>query len=129
MKFTGYEAHGISAFVQNSPLLSWVYSLLNTQSFSNALGVAEISIAAGLIVGIVIPRIGFIASLAATGMFATTLSFMLTTPGTFEPSLGFPALSVVPGQFLVKDAVLFAASVWLLGKSLKTIIDSCESHL
>ena len=37
-------------------------------------------------------------------MFLTTLSFLLTTPGVWEASVGgFPALSVVPGQFLIKE--------------------------
>jgi uncharacterized membrane protein YkgB len=56
----------------------------------------------------------------AIGLFATTLSFLFSTPG-WEPSLGFPALSAMPGQFLLKDIVLFGASVWSLGESLKAI--------
>jgi uncharacterized membrane protein YkgB len=44
------------------------------------------------------------------------LSFLLTTPGVWEASAGgFPALSVVPGQFLAKDFVLFGGAVWLSG--------------
>jgi hypothetical protein len=31
---------------------------------------------------------------------------------------GFPALSVVPGQFLLKDVVLLGAAVWSLGEAL-----------
>jgi uncharacterized membrane protein YkgB len=50
--------------------------------------------------------------------FAVTLSFLFSAPG-WEASLGgFPALSVVPGQFLLKDVVLLAASVSLLGRAL-----------
>jgi hypothetical protein len=33
----------------------------------------------------------------AMGLFATTLSFLISTPG-WEPTLGFPALSAMPGQ-------------------------------
>jgi len=45
------------------------------------------------------------------------LSFLLATPG-WEASLGgFPALSVLPGQFLLKEAVLPAVSFSLLGKA------------
>jgi reactive chlorine resistance protein C len=52
-------------------------------------------------------------------MFTTTLSFILSTPG-WEPSLGgFPALSAMPGQFLLKDIVLFGAAVWSLGDALQ----------
>jgi hypothetical protein len=42
MKFTAYEAAGISGFVANSPLLSWVYSLFSVQGFSAVLGATEI---------------------------------------------------------------------------------------
>src|SRR5262249_4102245 len=47
-----------------------------------------------------------IGSAAAVVMFFTTLSFLFSTPG-WELSLGgFPALSALPGQFLLKDVVL-----------------------
>jgi len=81
MKFTAYEAHGISGFVQNSPLLSWTYNFLSLQAFSNGLGVVELAIATGLLLGAINPHIGIAAAIAATGMFATTLSFMLTDTG------------------------------------------------
>ncbi len=48
----------------------------------------------------------------ATGMFLTTLSFLVTTPG-WEPSLGgFPALSAMPGQFLLKDVFLLGVALF-----------------
>lgn len=122
MKFTSYEAHGISGFVENSPLLSWLYKVLTVQQLSNALGVVELAIAVGLMLGLAFPRIAIASALAAFGMFATTLSFMVTTPGTFEQSLGFPALSVVPGQFLVKDAASLGLSLLLLGEGLKQYV-------
>jgi uncharacterized membrane protein YkgB len=51
-------------------------------------------------------------------MFLTTLSFLVTTPGVWEPSLGgFPALSAVPGQFLVKDLALLGMALWSLGEA------------
>jgi hypothetical protein len=50
-------------------------------------------------------------------LFLGTLSFLFTTPGVTAAS-GFPVLSVVPGQFLLKDLVLISASVWTLGDSL-----------
>ena len=66
--------------------------------------------------GTLATRVG---SALAVGMFATTLSFLATTPGVWEPSLGgFPALSAVPGQFLLKDVVLLGAALWTLGEAL-----------
>jgi uncharacterized membrane protein YkgB len=53
----------------------------------------------------------------AVGMFLTTLSFLFTTPG-WEPTLGgFPALSAMPGQFLLKDVVLLGAALWSTGEA------------
>ncbi|MEL6396463.1 MAG: DUF417 family protein [Planctomycetota bacterium] len=120
MKFTAYEAEGISGLVQNSPLMSWMYDIVSVRGFAAGLGVTELVIAAMIAIGPWFRRIGAVGALLAAGMFATTLSFMLSTPGVFEPSLGgFPALSIAPGQFLLKDAVLLGASIWLLGNSLK----------
>jgi uncharacterized membrane protein YkgB len=46
---------------------------------------------------------------------------MLSTPGVIEPSLGFPAISVAPGQFLLKDIGLLAASILVAGHSLMAL--------
>ena len=45
MKFTAYEAEGISPFVAHSPLMSWVYGLMSVRGFSAVLGVVEVAIA------------------------------------------------------------------------------------
>ena len=117
MKFTAYEANAIQPFVTNSPLMSWLYQIFSVQAVSNWLGVLEIAIAVMIALRPVSAAMGALGSALAVGMFLTTLSFLLSTPG-WEPSLGFPALSVVPGQFLVKDVVLLGAAVWSLGEAL-----------
>lgn len=120
MKFTAYEAEGISGLVANSPLMGWVYEVVNMRQFSVVLGIVELAIAGLIALGSYRATLGVVGSLAAVGMFATTLSFMFTTPGVVEASAGgFPAISAMPGQFLVKDAVLLAVSVWLLASSLQ----------
>src|SRR5262245_40294715 len=45
MKFTAYEAEGISRYVANSPLMSWVYGFMSHRGFSAVLGVVEVAIA------------------------------------------------------------------------------------
>jgi reactive chlorine resistance protein C len=118
MKFTAYEAAGIEPLVANSPLMSWVYSIFSVRAFSAVLGVVEIAIAAMIALRAVSPKVCAIGSALAVGMFFTTLTFILSTPG-WEASLGgFPALSVVPGQFILKDIVLLGAAVWSLGEAL-----------
>lgn len=122
MKFTAYEAGGIASFVKPSPVLGWVYALFSVQTFSNLLGALEISIGAMILAYFVDPRFSAMGGLLAAGLFLTTLSFMLTTPGIAEPTAGgFPAISVAPGQFLLKDLGLLAASVFVLGRSLVEI--------
>jgi len=119
MKFTAYAAEGIQPLVANSPLMSWVYSIWSIQGFSHLLGATEIAVALMIALRPVSARIAALGSGLAVMMFLTTLSFLFSTPG-WEPSLGgFPALSVVPGQFLLKDLVLLGAAVWSLGDSLR----------
>lgn len=110
MKFTTYEAEGIRPFVENSPLMGWLYRIFSVGQFSAILGVVEITVGVLIAARPVWPRLSAYGSLAAAAMFVGTLSFIVTTPG-WEPSLGFPALSI-PGQFLLKDAVLLGASLW-----------------
>ena len=127
MKVTAYEAAEISGFVANSPLMRWAYSLFSIQGFSALLGVTEIVIALLISVQPFSGRAALVGSASAVGMFLTTLSFLLTTPGVWEASAGgFPALSVVPGQFLIKDVVLLGASLWMFGEDWRVQTASCS---
>lgn len=119
MKFTAYEAEGIRAFVANSPLMSWAYEVMSVRGFSAMLGVVEVAIAILVAARPVSPRASALGGALAVGMFLTTLSFLVTTPGVWEPSAGgFPALSALPGQFLIKDLALLGVSLWIAGESL-----------
>jgi reactive chlorine resistance protein C len=104
--------------VANSPLMSWVYAIFSERVFSALLGVVEISVALLIALRPLSAKVAAVGSGLAAVMFLTTLTFLLSTPG-WEASLGgFPALSVVPGQFIIKDIVLLAAAVWSLGETL-----------
>ena len=118
MKFTEYEAEGIRPFVANSPLMSWVYGLMSVRGFSAVLGVVEVAIALLIAARPFSPRASALGSALAVGMFLTTLSFLITTPGVWESSVGgFPALSALPGQFLIKDLALLGIALWSLGEA------------
>jgi reactive chlorine resistance protein C len=118
MKFTAYEAEGIHSFVAFSPLLSWVYGLTSVRGFSGVLGVVEVAIALLIAARPFSPHASALGSALAVGMFLTTLSFLVSTPGVWEASLGgFPALSALPGQFLIKDLALLGISLWSLGEA------------
>lgn len=117
LKFAAYEAAAIEGLVANSPLLSWTYRIAGVPTVTAVIGVVEIVLGVLIAVRPVAPRVSALGSLGAVLMFLTTLSFMLTTPGVWQPDLGFPFLSGA-GQFLVKDLVLLGAAVWTAGESL-----------
>ena len=119
LKFTAYEAEGVQGFVANSPLMSWMYSVMSVRTASMFIGIAEII--AGLMIATrsFAPKISAIGSIIAIGIFLVTLSFILTTPGVWQPGYGFPFPSPMPGQFLAKDLVLIGAAIWTAGEALR----------
>lgn len=118
MKFTAYEAEGIKALVETSPLMSWMYKVLSLQATSNVIGVAELTAAVLIAIRPLSAKLSAIGSVLAVFTFLTTLTFLFSLPG-WEKSLGgFPALSG-SGGFLLKDVVLLGAALFTLGDSLK----------
>lgn len=119
MKFTAYEAEGIRPFVENSPFFSWTYPVFGVRGMSSILGVTEILVGLLIAARPWLPRVSAVGSLMAVGMFLGTLSFLVTTPGTWVDDLGgFPAISVL-GQFLIKDVALLAIAVWSFGEAVR----------
>jgi reactive chlorine resistance protein C len=117
MKFTAYEAEGIKALVETSPLMSWIYKILSVQATSNVIGIAELSAALLIAIRPLSPKLSAVGSVLAVFTFLTTLTFLFSLPG-WEKSLGgFPALSG-SGGFLLKDTVLLGAALFTLGDSL-----------
>lgn len=121
MKFTSYEAGAIEGLIASSPFLSWLYGIFDQRGAANLIGIIEIMAAALLAVRPWSAIAGAVGAALIAATTAVTLTFLFTAPG-WEPSLGgFPALSVVPGQFLLKDTVLFGAALWVLGNILQDI--------
>jgi uncharacterized membrane protein YkgB len=117
LKYTSYEATAIQPLIAHSPLFSWLYSIVSVRAFAAVLGTAEIIAALLIAVRPLSPRLSVIGSAMGVLLFLSTLSFLFTTPGATAAG-GFPVLSVLPGQFLLKDLVLVSASLWTLGDSL-----------
>ncbi len=129
MKFTAYEAEGIKPLVANSPLMGWMYKVVSVRGFSAFLGVVEIIVGLLIAARPVWPLGSAFGSGLAMGMFATTLTFLITTPG-WEPSLGgFPALSAMPGQFVLKDIVLLGVALATTGEALEAALPNRGGRL
>ena len=114
LKFTAAEAEGVRGLIEHSPLLSWMYSVWSVQGASNVIGVTELVAAALIALRPLSARAAAAGSALAVATFLTTLSFMLTTPGVWDPH--FPLLGSA-GQFLVKDVVLLGAALLSLGEA------------
>lgn len=119
LKFTAYEAEGIQGLVANSPLFSWAYGVMSVRSFSALLGVIEILLGLLIALRYVAPTLSAYGSIGAMIMFLLTLTFLLSTPGVWQPGYGFPFLSPMPGQFLAKDLLPLGAAIWTAGEALR----------
>jgi reactive chlorine resistance protein C len=127
LKYTGYEAAAIQPLIAHSPIFSWLYSVLSVRTLAAILGSLEIVAALLIAIRPLSPRISVIGSAMGVLLFLSTLSFLFTTPGVTAAS-GFPVLSVLPGQFLLKDLVLVSACLWTLGDSLGAALPRRSAH-
>ena len=118
LKFTAYEAEAIKPLVENSPILSWVYGVMSVQTFSMVLGVTEILLGILIAARPFSPKASALGSFGAIIIFLVTLTFLLSTPGVWQPEYGFPCLSPMPGQFIAKDVLFLSAAVWTAGEAL-----------
>lgn len=127
LKFTPTEAEGIRPFVENSPLLSWMYNVTSIQTASSALGVIEVATVVLMATRPWSALVSAIGSAMAVITFLITLSFLLSTPQVVDPA--FPGLSAFPGQFLMKDVLLLGGAFWSLGESLQALSSRNGRHL
>jgi reactive chlorine resistance protein C len=119
-KFTPTEAKAIEPLVANSPLLAWLLAVAGVDGASRIIGISEIVIAALLAVRPWWPRLSLAGSIGAIGMFLTTLSFLVTTPGSWRVVDGL----LVPaggGFFILKDVVLLGAACWTASDALNAV--------
>jgi reactive chlorine resistance protein C len=149
LKFADYEAEGIVPLVANSPLMSFFYhypptdygqymnnegevvpahqqwhQLNGTYKISHGLGIVILLIGVLIATYPVLPQVSAVGSFLLILMSLTTLSFLMTTPEVWVPSLGasthgFPYLSGA-GRLIVKDSIMLGAAVVTLADSAKT---------
>jgi uncharacterized membrane protein YkgB len=151
LKAFKYEDEGIVPFVANSPLMNFFYRQpageyrrhMNREgelvpanrewherngSYRFALGLGAVIVAYGVMIALHpwLPRVAAVGSFLVFVMSFVTLSFLITTPECWVPSLGspehgFPLLSGA-GRLVVKDAIM-------MGAALVTMADSAKAYL
>jgi reactive chlorine resistance protein C len=150
LKAFHYEADGIVPFVANSPFMSFFYSDPgNYKAHKNpegalvpenrswheanhtyifAYGLGSVIVLYGLLLCLHpwLPQAAAVGSFLVFVMSFVTLSFLITTPECWVPSLGdaqhgFPYLSGA-GRLVIKDAIM-------MGAALVTMADSAKAYL
>jgi uncharacterized membrane protein YkgB len=117
-KFTPYAADAIAPLIQHSPFMSWL-GVFGVRGEAKIVGSIELTTAALLVIGSTVPVASALGAALASGTFLLTSSFVLSTPGiTLTSASGFPIISTLLEQFLIKDVALLAACVTLLIGSL-----------
>ena len=113
-KWFDYEAQTLIPYISNGPLISWMYPVFGVRGASWFLGVSEWLFGALLFLGFWNKRLGILGAAGSCVTFITTITIIPFMPDGWAASAGgFPAMTGnVP--FLMKDLVLFAASVYLL---------------
>jgi uncharacterized membrane protein YkgB len=119
LKFTSYEAMGIMGFVANSPFMSWAYTITSVRIWADVIGAIEICLAILIAIYPIAPRASEVGSWGAVAMGLCTFSFLYTTPGVLQSGHGFPFLSPMPGQFLIKDLLLIGTGILTAGRAHK----------
>lgn len=150
LKAFRYEADGIVPFVANSPVMSFFYAdpgnykahknpegalvpenrswheANRTYLFAYGLGSVIVLYGVLLCFHPWLPQVATVGSFLVFVMSFVTLSFLITTPECWVPSLGdvqhgFPYLSGA-GRLVIKDAIM-------MGAALVTMADSAKAYL
>ena len=123
-KWFEYEAQVLIPFIQNGPLISWMYPAFGLRGASWFLGVAEWATGALLFLEFWNKKLGVLGALGSCATFVGTVSIIPFMPDGWAASAGgFPAMTGnIP--FLMKDVVLFATSFYLLKQDVARVVDS-----
>ena len=115
-KMTAPGAEGIVPLVSNSPLISWHFKLFGPYVGSDLIGLTEWLAAILIIAGYFRPKAGIVGGLIATGMFFTTSTMLLTTPGAIISVPGIHGMRYMSnlGLFLFKDVISLGVSLYLI---------------
>ena len=128
-KWFAYEAQVLIPYISNCPLIFWMYPVFGIRGASWFLGCSEWLFGTLLFLGFWNKRLGILGALGSTVTFIMTVTIIPFMPNGWAASAGgFPAMTGnVP--FLMKDVVLFAASVYLLKQDVLRVVRAHPSSL
>ena len=112
-KFTPTEAGLIQPLVENHFAVGWLYDVMSVQAVSNLVGLSEILVAIGILIGLKYRKVAFYSGLVASAIFLTTLSFLFTTPVVWKVTDGV----LIANFLLVKDILFLAISISMIERN------------
>ena len=110
-----------------------------TYAVSYLIGAIICTIGTLVLLGIWFPKLGLIGGLLTFGMSIVTLSFLITTPETWVPNLGNPALGITEspnhgfpylsgaGRLVLKDIIMSAAGLIVASNAARRSLECCKS--
>ena len=110
-----------------------------TYAVSYLIGAIICTIGTLVLLGIWFPKLGLIGGLLTFGMSIVTLSFLITTPETWVPNLGNPALGITEspnhgfpylsgaGRLVLKDIIMSAAGLIGASNAARRLLECCKS--
>ena len=111
-----------------------------TYAVSYLIGAMICTIGTLVLLGIWFPKLGLIGGLLTFGMSIVTLSFLITTPETWVPNLGNPALGIAEspnhgfpylsgaGRLVLKDIIMSAAGLIVASNAARRLLECCKSY-
>jgi uncharacterized membrane protein YkgB len=112
-KWHAYDVPLITPLISAGPLIFWLVPTFGAQGAVWFLGASEWTIGTLLLLGFWNKKLGMLGAIGSAGTFVCTVTIIPFLPDAWEPSVGFPALTLNSG-FLMKDFVLLAVSIYLL---------------
>src|SRR5262249_22605652 len=116
-KWFEYEAKTLIPFIENGPLIFWLYPVFGERGASWFLGGSEWLFAALLFWGFWNKKAGILGALGCCFAMIGTVTIIPFMPDGWDAAAGFPAMKGNVA-FLMKDVVLLAASFYLLKQDL-----------
>src|SRR5215469_15322984 len=113
-KWFEYEAQVLIPYINNGPLIFWLHPVFGIRGATWFLGASEWTFATLLFLGFWNKKLGILGALGSSVTFICTVTIIPFMPDGWAASAGgFPAMTERVA-FLMKDIVLFSASVYLL---------------
>ena len=125
-KWFAYGSQELIPFIENGPLISWLYPVFGIRGGSFFLGVVEWTICLLLFWGAWNRSAGVLGALGSCATFVTTLTIIPFMPNGWDVVAGgFPAMTGnIP--LLIKGVVMLAASFYLLRQDVVAVLRSAN---